>query len=70
MSNYQNLDRDFAQMHVRDQGGGADYQRIPPATAPKPKAYTSAPAPFKPGNVGQEQSFIYPADLYSRGPIR
>ena len=49
MSNYQNLDRDFAQMHVRDQGGGADYQRIPPATAPKPKAYTSAPAPFKPG---------------------
>ena len=49
MSNYQNLERDFAQMHVRDQGGGADYQRIPPATAPKPKAYTSAPAPFKPG---------------------
>ncbi|KAK7093656.1 lipoma-preferred partner homolog [Littorina saxatilis] len=51
MSNYQNLDRDFAQMHVRDQGGGGDYPRIPPATAPKPKAYTSAPAPFKPGGT-------------------
>lgn len=46
---YQNLDRDFAQMHVREQGGSGEFKRMPPATSPKPKPYTSAPAPFKPG---------------------
>lgn len=47
---YQNIDRDFAQKNVRDQGSG-DYKRAPPATAPKPKPYTPAPAPFKQGGA-------------------
>lgn len=49
MSNYQNLDRQFAQMRVHEQGG--EFQRMPPATAPKPKSYTAAPAPFKSGGA-------------------
>lgn len=46
---YQHLDRDFAQMHVHE--GSGDYKRAPPATAPKPKPFTAAPAPFKPGGT-------------------
>lgn len=60
MSNYQNLDRDFSQMHVRDQGGGDSYGRMAPATAPKPKPYTSAPAPFKPGGPAYRPVHVDP----------
>ncbi|KAL8572656.1 hypothetical protein ACOMHN_016506 [Nucella lapillus] len=52
MSNYQNLDREFAQMRVHHEQG-SEFQRMPPATAPKPKPYPAAPAPFKSGGTGR-----------------